>query len=312
MKKFSFLLILALATIVTIVSCDSKKSEIKNQAKQFIAALNEQDRVTVYEMFPAAKSLMELLPESLEAKNIKIALDDSTGNYIATLNEETGQRLIFKADSAGVYKIEDTYGVLGFDSISREFALKTGIPIKSISDREFAELMNEDSLFMSTLTMKHFDEIHGNLSKETGYWNWGYQSGAYYLHVFQTIKNKGDIPVKGEDYNVEFRLADNGTSGVRTTKVIPGVDLAPGEIVEMTTDAPAFFKSAQSKTLMVDVVIKFKNMNTKALMLKYAKLTGEEYNKHLEMLKEFKETIENLPDDGGELPDDFDSLPDED
>ncbi|MBP5514172.1 MAG: hypothetical protein J6Y04_05310 [Bacteroidaceae bacterium] len=311
MKK-AFYLFVSLATIATMISCDSKKNEIKNLTMQFVSALNEQDRVTVYDMFPSAKSLMELIPEGLDIKKLKITIDDSTGNYIATLNDKTGQRLVFKTDSTGAYKIEDTYGVLNFDSIIREFAIKTGIPIKDISDRKFAELMNEDSMFMSNLTLKHFDELHGNLSKVSGYWNWGHQAGAYYLHIFQTIKNNGDIPVKGEDYNVEFRLADYGANGVSTTKVIPGVDLAPGETIELTTDAPAFYKAANNKTLMADVVIKFKNMSTQALMLKYAKLTGEEYKEYLQTLKEYEEAIENLSDEDGELPDDFDSLPDED
>ena len=293
------------------ISCDSKKSEIKNLTKQFVTALNEQDRITIYDMYPSAKSLMKLIPERLDIKNVKIALDDSTGIYIATLNAETGQRLMFKADSTGVYKIEDTYGVLKFDSINHEFALKTGIPVKSISDREFADLMNEDSMFMGNLTYKYFNEIHGNLSKESCYWNWGRQSGTFYLHIFQTIKNKGDIPVKGEDYNVEFRLSDYGETNVSTTKVVPGVDLAPGEIYEFMTDAPAFYNAAQGKTLLLDVVIKFKNMTNQAMMLKYAKLTGEEYQNYLQTLK--KEESENTPsDEDGELPEDFDSLPDED
>lgn len=303
--------LVCLVTITTMISCDSKKSEIKNLTKQFVTALNEQDRITIYDMYPSAKSLMKLIPERLDIKNVKIALDDSTGIYIATLNAETGQRLMFKADSTGVYKIEDTYGVLKFDSINHEFALKTGIPVKSISDREFADLMNEDSMFMGNLTYKYFNEIHGNLSKESCYWNWGRQSGTFYLHIFQTIKNKGDIPVKGEDYNVEFRLSDYGETNVSTTKVVPGVDLAPSEIYEFMTDAPAFYNAAQGKTLLLDVVIKFKNMTNQAMMLKYAKLTGEEYQNYLQTLK--KEESENTPsDEDGELPEDFDSLPDED
>lgn len=312
MKKTTVLFFLSLATLVVMISCDSKKQEIKDLAKKFVTALNEQDRVSVYNLFPAAKSLMELLPESLDAKSFKVALEDSTGNYVAMLNAETQQRLIFKPDSTGTFRIDDTYGVLSFDSISREFAIRTGIPIKDISDRKFAELMNEDSMFMSNLTLKHFDELHGNLSKVSGYWNWGHQAGAYYLHIFQTIKNNGDIPVKGEDYNVEFRLSDYGANGVSTTKVIPGVDLAPGETIELTTDAPAFYKAANNKTLMVDVVIKFKNMSTQALMLKYAKLTGEEYQEYLQYLKDLKDAIEKPSSEEGELPEDFDTLPDED
>ena len=80
MKK-AFYLFVSLATIATMISCDSKKNEIKNLTVQFVSALNEQDRVTVYDMFPSAKSLMELIPEGLDIKKLKIAIDDSTGNY---------------------------------------------------------------------------------------------------------------------------------------------------------------------------------------------------------------------------------------
>ena len=312
MIKKTFYLLMSLVTIATMVSCDSKKSEIKDLTKQFVTALNEQDRVTVYDMYPSAKTLMELIPEGLDIKKLKVALDDSTGNYIATLNDETGQRLIFKVDSTGAYKIENTYGVLKFDSINREFALKTGIPVKSILDREFADLLNEDSMFMNYLTYKYFNEIHGNLSKESGYWSWGRQAGVFYMNIFQTIKNNGDITVKGEDYNVEFRLSDYGKSSVSTIKVVPGVDLAPGEIYEFMTNAPAFYNAALNKTLLVDIVIKFKNMTKQAMMLKYAKLTGEEYQDYLQSQKEMDESENDQSNEDGELTDDFDSLPDED
>lgn len=310
MKKFVCLLI-GVAAIASMLSCDSKKSEIKNLTKQFVTALNEQDRVTVYEMYPASKSLMGLLPEKLEIKGVKVASDGSTGIYTASFNAEKNQQLVFKADSAGLYKIDDSFGVMTFDSITREFAIKAGVPMKTMSDKDFAALMNEDSLFMAHLTHKYFNEIHGNLSMETGYWNWGQQAGVYYMRAIQTIKNRGDVPVKGEDYNVEFRLSD-WKNGITTTKVIPGVDLAPGEITEITTDAPAFYKAAVNKTLYIDVVIKFKNMTTQGMMLKYAKLTGEEYQGFLELQKKDSEAANGPSEEDGELPEDYDSLPDED
>ena len=111
---------------------------------------------------------------------------------------------------------------------------------------------------------------------------------------------------------MEFRLSDYGKSNVSTTKVIPGVDLAPGETFEFMADAPAFYNAAREKTLLMDVVIKFKNMTNQAMMLRYAKLTGEEYQDYLQTLKEIEESENTSFDGDGELPDDFDSLPDED
>lgn len=303
---------MAFAIMIVISSCDSKKSEIKEIAKRFVTALNEQDRITVYEIYPAAKQLMDLLPESIETKGIKVSVDDSTGIYTVILNSERDQRIVFKTDSIGSFKIEDSYGILQFDSISREFAVRAGIPIKQFSDRMFAEIMNEDSLFMSTINLKYFNELHGNLVKETGYWSWGRESGNVYMKVFQTIKNRGNVAIKGDDYNIEFRLSDN-LSGVTTTKVAPGIDLAPGEIYEFVVNAPAFYNAAYRKNMYSDIVIRFKNMSKAAMLLKYAKLTGEEYQEYLKMLKEIEESRNNpSEEESSELPDDFDSLPDED
>lgn len=313
MKRISFIFLLAMATIVTLVSCDSKKSEVKSLAKQFVTALNEKDRPTVYEMYPAAKQLMDFLPENLETSGMKVEVDDSTGVYTVTLNSEREQRIAFIADSLGKFKIKDSYGVLVFDSIGREFAVRAGIPVKQMSDREYADIMNEDSMFMSNLNMKFFDEIHGNLVKQTAYWHYGRESGNWFMRVFQTIKNKGDVTVKGEDYNIEFKLTDT-KDWVSTTKDVPGVDLAPGETHEFMTDAPAFYNAADNKRLMIDIIIRFKNMSMPAMLLKYAKLTGEEYQEYLQTLKELEEIRKNGPkvDEDAELPDDFDSLPDED
>lgn len=247
MKKF-VCIFMAAAMIGVLTSCDSKKSEVKDLTKKFIESINQQDRVTVYDMYPNSKALMELLPEKLDAPSIKVTADDSTGNYVATFNAETGQRLVFKTDSAGAFKITDSYGVLKMDSINREFAIKTGIPLQETSDLKFADLMNEDSLFMSLLTIAHFEELQGNLVRERGYWTWGRNAGGYYLNIFQTITNNGETPVKGEDYNVEFRLADLGGNGIKTTKVVPGVDLAPSETTELMTSATPFYNAANNRT----------------------------------------------------------------
>ena len=315
MKKL-FYLFIAVAMIGALASCDEKKSEVKDLAKKFVTALNEQDRLTVYDLYPASKQLLELLPENLETKGMSVEVDDSTGLYTVTFNSELEQRLIFKADSTGTFKIEDSYGVLKFDSISRVFAVKVGIPVKQFTDCEFADIIDENGLFMGSLEYKYFNELHGNLAKETSYWICGRENGKWYARVFQTIKNRGNLPVKGEDYNIEFHISSS-RNGVSTTKDVPGVDLAPGEIHEFMIDEPSFYKDMDDRRLNIEIVIRFKNMTKPAMLLKYAKLTGEEYQNYLKEMEEAEERakkIENgtIDEDEPDLPDDFDSLPDED
>ena len=313
MKKL-FYLFIAVAMIGALASCDEKKSEVKDLAKKFVTALNEQDRLTVYDLYPASKQLLELLPESLETKGMSVEVDDSTGIYTVTFNSKLEQRLIFKADSTGAFKIEDSYGVLKFDSISREFAVKVGIPVKQFTDCQFADIIDENGLFMGSLEYKYFNELHGNLRKQTSYYAWGYENGKWYARIFQTIKNEGDLPVKGEDYNIEFHIQGGKIS---TTKDIPGVDLAPHEIHEFMIDEPTFYNAMNNRSISFENVIRFKNMTKPAMLMKYAKLTGEEYQNYLKEMEEAEERarkIENgtIDEDEPDLPDDFDSLPDED
>ena len=308
MKKV-FYLFLSVAMMVALTSCDEKKSEVKDLTKKFVKALNDHDRLTVYDMYPASKQLLDLLPENLETKGMSVEVDDSTGLYTVTFNSELEQRLVFKADSTGAFKIEDSYGVLKFDSISRAFAVKVGIPVKQFTDCEFADIMDEYGLFMGNLERKYFNELHGNLTKENCYWHWGRESGRTFARVFQTIKNGGKLPVKGEDYNIEFHISGYH-SGVSTTKDILGVDLAPSEIHEFMIDEPQFYNDMNARSFGIEIVIRFKNMTKPAMLLKYAELTGEEYQNYLKAMEEAEERakkIENgtIDEDEPDLPDDF-------
>ncbi len=288
--------------MVAMISCNSKKSEVKAFTKKFISAVNEKDRLTVYDMYPSCKDLAELLPETLDGKKIKVDVDNKTKTYVVSINPEREQRIVVKSSNNGKLQIDDSYGVFKVDSNERELAVRLGVPIKQLSDREYAYVMHKDSAFMQHLGIKFWDELHGNLSQESGYWSWGRDVGGWYMRFYKTIKNKGSVAVSGENYNVEFKLNDYSNNGVSTTKVVPGVDLAPNESHEFMINAPEFYKAANNKTFRGEVIIRFKNMSKAEMLLKYATLMGDEYNN-------FKNT---LILECEEVPDDYESLPDED
>jgi len=263
--------------MAVMISCDSKKSEVKSFTQKFITAINEKDRLAVYDMYPACKNFVELIPEALDGTKIKVDADKKTNTYVVRINPKTDQRIIVKPSFKGILQIDDSYGVLKGDSIEKELALRVGVPVKQLSDRKFAEIMHKDSTFWQFLDVRFFDALHGNISHESGYLSLGREAGAYYMRYFKTLRNNGNVVVDGDNYNVEFNLYDSSRNGIHTTKIVPGVDLAPGESHEFMVNAPAFYEAANNNTLHGDVIIRFKNMSKAEMILKYGTLTGEEY-----------------------------------
>lgn len=274
------------------ISCDSKKSEVKAFTQKFITSINEKNRLAVYDMYPASKNLSELIPDSLDGTKIKVDIDKKTNTYIVHLNQAE-QRIVVKPSHKGILQIDDSYGVLKSDSSEKELALRAGVPVSQLSDRKYAGIMHKDSTFWKILENHFYDVLHGNLSQESGYLSWGKEAGSYYMRFYKIIKNEGNVEVNGDNYNVEFRLAFYSGNGINTTKVVPGVDLAPGESHEFMVNAPEFYVAANNKTLNGDVIIRFKNMSNAEMILKYCTLTGEEYNIYLKALEKVAE--EELP-----------------
>ena len=103
-------------------------------AAQFVAAYNEGDKATVYDLFPSVKAYDNLAMGSIigQGDEINVERNDSTGNYIATINEQKQQRLVFDVNSTGAIQVVDAYGVFRLDSIANELALKAGVPVKKV------------------------------------------------------------------------------------------------------------------------------------------------------------------------------------
>ena len=59
--------------VLGLSSCDSNKSAVEDLTNQFIAAVKEGDKATVYDMYPAAKQYQDLLlPDSIEKGDLDI------------------------------------------------------------------------------------------------------------------------------------------------------------------------------------------------------------------------------------------------
>ena len=127
---------------IMLCGCDANKGKVEELANQFVAVYNDGDKAAVYDLLPAAKTCENLLISGSigQADGINVEKDDSTGNYIATINKLKQQRLVFAVDSVGGIQMIDTYGVFRLDSIANELALKTGVPVKKISDLKLGEL----------------------------------------------------------------------------------------------------------------------------------------------------------------------------
>jgi len=130
--KTCIFILFSVCTIFVMGSCDSNKGKVKELTEQFVVFYNDGDKASVYDIFPSIKSHENLfMGGTLDPEDdIVVEKDDSTGNYIATINEQKQQRLVFAVDSVGSIQIVDAFGVFHLDSISNELALKTGVPSK--------------------------------------------------------------------------------------------------------------------------------------------------------------------------------------
>ena len=85
--KVKNIITIALMAILGLSSCDSNKSTIEDLTNQFIAAVKEGDKATVYDIYPAAKQCQDLLlPDSIEKGDIDIQKNEKDSSYIVSIN----------------------------------------------------------------------------------------------------------------------------------------------------------------------------------------------------------------------------------
>jgi hypothetical protein len=259
-----------------LTSCDKNFDKAEEMSKQFIMAYNDNDKASVYEMLPAIKNCENLSISGTigQGDEIDVEKDDSTGYYIATINEQKQQRLIFAADSTGMVQMIDAFGVFEIDSVAEELALKAGVPLKKLPDLELSKLLNPQSDFICDLELtKQIAPLWSNY----GAYSWGRNANGYFVSMNFTVQNSSSYPVNGKDYYLLVTPRQTYTDNTFATKTVDGVDIAPNETREFNVIEPSLYKYANQRKLSYSVEIKFRSESKLSFLLKYGTFNGDEY-----------------------------------
>lgn len=279
MKSTKIISLLALSALM-LTSCDKNFDKAEEMSKQFIMAYNDNDKAAVYEMLPAVKTCENLSISGTigQGDEINVEKDDSTGYYIATINEQKQQRLVFAADSAGTVLMIDAYGVFDIDSVAEEIALKAGVPIKKTPDLELSKLLSVQGNFIKDLElMKQITPLWANY----GAYSWERNSSGYFVSMNFTVQNSSSQPVKGEDYYLYVSPRQASTDNTFATKTVDGVDIAPNETREFNVIEPSLYKYASQRKLSYSVEVKYRSESILSFLLKYGTFNGDEYDDYL-------------------------------
>ena len=279
--KVNNISIIALLAIFFLSSCDKKKSQVEEQTKAFVEAIKTKDVATIYDMYPDAKLLSNMnLPTSIQMADVDVVKDEATGDYTATIKNQREQKLVFKVMGENEFKIFDSYNLLEIDKDYINLAVKSGVPLKALSDQKLKELLKEDSPFIAFIKDKFKGVTDFKLSSYDGVYN--KNLNINWVNIEQNIKNDGEFRVKGTDYNVSFHFVDMLGECAPSTKTIAGVDLEPGESFTYSFQLNGYESSAYNRSLSWTVTFDQKRGDTMEDMLKKAKFTGTEYDEYIQ------------------------------
>lgn len=281
MKATTVRIVLLLMCCLTMVSCDSNKSKIEEKAKQFTEALKTKDVATIYDMYPNSKLANHMtLTTNVAPSDMEVVKDEAIGLYTANFKNARDQKLIFKVTGKDTYQIIDSYGFFDIEPLYSDLAVKSGVPLKKLSDQKLKELFKDGGPFLSFIKNKYGGLTELNLS---------YFDGVYLgnmslnqVQIQQNIRNEGDFPVKGSDYDVIFNFSDDGGNAAPSTQSMDGVDLAPGETFTYTFQITGYANAAYNKQLRWTVSFNQKGGGTMKDLMKKAKFTGQEYSEFLQ------------------------------
>lgn len=282
MKSINITTTLLALIAMLFVSCDSNKGKVEEQVRLFVAAVNNKDKATIYDIYPEAKNIKNMsLPDSIVIGEISVEKTDSS-LYIASIANTRMQKLVFEVKGENAIVLKDTYSVLELDSAAMELAIQTGVPVKEISDLEISKLMGEEGDYIEFLKTMYADEIQGGLVKESGTWH-AQQAYGGNVTVTQPIRNVGSVPIKGSEYNVEITFySPNGTASAHLKKVENGVDLEPNEATTLYLyPGSGYVEACFAHDFAWTVSFVYKNQSPIGSLLNKAKLKGKEYDEFL-------------------------------
>lgn len=286
------------SAVLLLCSCDKNKKKIEEITNQFITAVNDNDYASVYDIYPIAQNLTNMtLVRNIVNGEVLVERDDSTGLYTVTIQNPRQQKLLFSVDSLGALSVIDSYGILQLDSLSRELALKCGMPLKHVSDMGQAKLMDEKSLFFTYLKGENAFIIEGTLF----YFNnsscsCGIRDGYPYCRIYIPIINSGKRIVEGSEYSVEVKCYKGFDSDYPPIiKTFDGVNISPDETHIFEINDPALFDWAFDGSLRWNVNIHNHDNSLITRLLKYGEFTGKEYNNFIEVQDDYFVHVNGKP-----------------
>lgn len=170
------------------------------------------------------------------------------------------------------------YGLFTINEMYADMAVKAGVPMKQLSDLTLNSLLAEDGDFISFIKKKFEGLTDIKLQDFDGVYNREYS----WVNIEQNIKNVGEYPVKGQNYDVVFNFKDSDGNCAASTKTIAGVDLQPGETFTYNFQLNGYATAAFNHTLSWTVSFNQKGGGSLKDMLKKAKFSGSEYNEFIQ------------------------------
>lgn len=294
MKTRTIQFFLLLLCCFAFTACDSNKSKIEEKVKQFTEALKTKDVATIYDMYPNSKLANHMtLTTNVAPGDLEVVKDEATGNYTANFKNARDQKLIFKVTGKDTYQIIDSYGFFDIEPLYSDLAVKSGVPLKKLSDQKLKELFKDGGPFLSFIKNKYGGLTDINLYFYDGMWtsmnNWTS------LQIQHNVRNDGDFPVKGSDYDVVFNFYDTDGVAPQSSKTMDGVDLAPGESFTYTFQINSYLSTAYNHTLAWTVYFNQKGGGTMKDIMKKAKFTGQEYSEFLQQQTKEKSKSKKAP-----------------
>lgn len=265
----------------TVASCDANKAKVSDLAKQFVQAVNDNDKVAMYDLYPMSRKFSVVQLSEIESSSVKINYDKTDSVYIASLNDR--QKLVIKLTDDGEPSIVDSYNVFKLDADAYSLAAMTGVPVKTLSDKNNEKMFKEDEIFMRSLIEMCPRAVQGNLGVHDMRHDW--ERGRYaYLRYQIPATNYGKTGVRGEDYMVEFTFIHPKTREVVGSHVEEGVDISAGGtyVFEFYKNELYGYEVDTGYSLNIDVYFRFKNIPAYAMLVKYGTFTGNEYSYYVE------------------------------
>ena len=104
---------------------------------------------TIYDLYPDAKLVSNMkLPRVIQLADIDVKRTMLQAITRSTIRNPREQKLEFKVAGNDQWQIVDSYGLFNIDEQYSDLAVKSGVPMKKLSDLALNSLFKEDSDFM--------------------------------------------------------------------------------------------------------------------------------------------------------------------